>query len=188
MRAIARGIQASLRLSIFLPVLAGALATTWYGLFWSVQHFEGLTGGLRFMDIQPWLTSVELFAQIRTYSDEAARFYLWWSMFDYAWPFVTYTAMLFITAWLFRFLPVSQQRWFVYLVTVAYLTVCLDWAENIGFAALVVSLPDEPMWLAQTSLLLHAGKLLFNMVFNAGFWIVAVAALVGRFTGWRLNV
>ena len=60
----------------------------------------------------------------------------------------------------------------------AYLTVFMDWSENIGFASLVVGLPDEPMWLARVSLLLHAAKLFFNMVFNLGFWILLIAAIV----------
>lgn len=129
------------------------------------------------MDMQPWLTADKLFAQIRTYSAEAIDFYLLWSLFDYAWPFLTFTAMLFISAWLFEFLSAKWQQRFWLLVTSAYLTVLMDWGENIGFVALVVGLPKEPIWLAQVTLLLHAGKLFFNMVFNLGFWFLLIAAL-----------
>ena len=83
---IADQIQTRLKLVIFLPLLLAALATTWYGLFWSVNHFSGLTDGLRFMDMQPTLTVSSLFAQIRTYDATATQFYLWWSLFDYAGP------------------------------------------------------------------------------------------------------
>ena len=177
MQRIAEFIQANLNLRVFLPLLAVALATTWFGLFWSVDHFATLTGGLRFVDIQPRLMSDELFAQIRTYSGEATEFYLWWSLFDYAWPVLTFTTMLFISAWLFRFLSAKWQRRFPMLVASAYLTVLMDWCENIGFAALVTGLPDEPMWLARITLLLHAAKLFFNMVFNLGFWTLLIAVI-----------
>ncbi len=178
MQRIAEFIQANLNLRVFLPLLAVALVTTWYGLFWSVNHFSTLTDGLGFIDMQPWLTPEELFAQIRTYSAEAVAFYLWWSVFDYAWPLLTFTTMLFISAWLFRFASAKWQQYFKFLVARAYLTVLMDWAENIGFATMVVGLPEEPGWLAQVTLLLHAGKLFFNMAFNLGFWILLIAAIV----------
>lgn len=178
MQRIAERIQARLNLRFFLPLLAVALASTWYGLFWSVEHFANLTGGLRFMDMQPWLTPASLFEQVRTYSTEARDFYLWWSVFDYAWPFLSFTAMCFITAWLFRFLADRWQPWFPRLVASAYLTVLMDWLENIGFSTLAVIQPDEPLWLAQLTLAFHAAKLFFNMVFNIGFWIVLGAAIV----------
>jgi hypothetical protein len=185
MNAIATKIQANLNLRVFLPLLVVALLTTWYGLFWSVAYFSALTGGLRFIDMQPTLTADKLFAQIHLYSPETIEFYLGWSLFDYLWPLVTFTTMCFISAWLFRFLSPKWQRWFPPLVASAYLTVLFDWAENIGFVTLVLGLPAEPMWLAQVTLLLHAGKLVFNMVFNIGFWIALVAAGVGKFRTLR---
>jgi len=177
---IARIIQSNLNLRVFLPLLAVALATTWYGLFWSVEYFSGLTGGLRFMDMQPTLTAEDLFVQIRTYSAATVSFYFGWSLFDYLWPLVTFTTMCFISAWLFTFLAPKWQRWFPPLIASAYLTVLMDWAENMGFAALIAGLPDEPMWLAQLTLLLHAAKLFFNMIFNLGFWTALVSAGVKR--------
>jgi hypothetical protein len=171
-------IRANLNLRVFLPLLAAALATTWYGLFWSVEHFSVLTNGLGFMDMQPRLTVDALFEQIRTYSADATRFYLGWSVFDYFWPLLTFTTMLFISAWLFGFLPETARRRFPWLIASAYLTVLMDWFENVGFAILVVGLPAEPHWLAQTTLLLHAGKLIFNMVFNLGFWALLIAAII----------
>jgi hypothetical protein len=177
MKRIARLIESNLNLRVFLPLLAAALATTWYGLFWSVDYFAELTSGLRFMDMQPTLTTAALFDQIRLYSPETVRFYLGWSAFDYAWPLITFTTMLFISAWLFRFVAEKWQQRFWLLVASAYLTVLMDWLENIGFVALVVGLPDEPLWLARTTLLLHAGKLFFNMVFNLGFWFLLVAVI-----------
>ena len=100
MRRISEFIRATLNLRVFLPLLAVALLTTWFGLFWSVDHFATLTDGMRFMDMQPTLTAEALFDQIRTYSDETIRFYIGWSLFDFAWPLITFTTMCFITAWL----------------------------------------------------------------------------------------
>jgi hypothetical protein len=178
MKRIADLIQANLKLKIFLPLLIAALGSTWYGLFWSVEYFYTLTDGLRFMDMQPTLTTDALFTQILTYSPGTIDFYVGWSLFDYAWPFITFTTMLFISAWLLRFLvPKWQQRFWI-LVASAYLTVLMDWLENIGFITLVLGLPDEPLWLAQTTLLLHASKLFFNMAFNLGFWILLVAVII----------
>lgn len=178
MRWAAQAIRSNLRLRVFVPVLIAALAATWYGLFWSVDVFVGLTDGDRFPDMQPWLTAPELLGQVQKYGSETRSFYLWWSLFDYAWPFLTYTAMLFITAWLFTFLPASSQRWFVVLVGVAYFTVLMDWAENLGFATLVVGPPSEPTWIARLTLLAHAAKLLSNLLFNLGFLSALVAAAV----------
>lgn len=177
MQRIAGRIRATLNLPVFVPLLAVALAMTWFGLFWSVDHFSALTEGLRFVDMQPRLTSGALFEQIRSYSPEAVTFYLWWSLFDYAWPLVTFTAMLYISAWLFRQLPARWQRRFPLLVASAYLTVLMDWGENLGFADLILGLPTERMWLAHLTLTLHAAKLFFNMMFNIGFFILLAAAL-----------
>jgi hypothetical protein len=173
----AEKIQGRLRLSIFLPLLLAALLTTWYGLFWSVDYFNELSSGLRFMDMQPALTVSALFAQIQTYDEATTQYYLWWSVFDYAWPFITFTTMLFISAWLLNRLSSVWQRLFPWLVGSAYLTVLMDWVENIGFAILVMIRPDGPVWLAQLTLLLHWAKLLFNMLFNLGFWIVLLMAI-----------
>ena len=137
------------------------------------------------MDMQPTLTAAGLFDQIRLYSPKTVRFYLGWSAFDYAWPLITFTTMLFITAWLFQFVAEKWRRRFWLLVASAYLTVLMDWLENIGFVALVLGLPDEPLWLARTTLLLHAGKLFFNMVFNLGFWVLLIAAIVSRLKNRR---
>ena len=130
------------------------------------------------MDMQPRLAADALFLQIRTYSPEAVDFYLWWSAFDYAWPFVTFTTMLFVTAWLFGFLPERHGRWFRWLVTAACLTVLMDWGENAGFALLVTGLPQEPVWLARVTLGLHAAKLTFMSVFNAGFLVLLATVIL----------
>jgi hypothetical protein len=177
MKGIADLIQANLKLKIFLPLLMAALGTTWYGLFWSVEYFSKLSEGLHFMDMQPTLTADALYTQIRTYSPDTIDFYLGWSLFDYAWPFITFTTMLFISAWLLTFLATKWQQRFWLLVASAYLTVLMDWLENIGFVTLILGLPDEPMGLAQITLLLHAGKLFFNMVFNLGFWVLLIAVI-----------
>ncbi len=178
MRPIADFIQAHLQLRFFLPLLLMALATTGYGLFWSVDHFASLTGGLSFMDMQPTLTVDELFIQISSYSEASRRFYLGWSLFDWTWPFITFTTMLFITAWLLQFMSVKWREAYVWFVICAYLTVLMDWLENIGFSLLVRGLPDQPIWLAQTTLALHTAKMVFNMLFNLGFWVLLVAVLI----------
>lgn len=113
LQKIARYIQDHLTLQVFFPLLTAALATTWYGLFWSVDHFASLSGGLSFPDMQPWLTANELLTQIRSYPDEAVSFYLRWSAFDDAWPFITFTTMLFISAWLLHFMSTAWQSWLV---------------------------------------------------------------------------
>jgi hypothetical protein len=175
---LADKIQANLRLGIFLPLLAAALATTWYGLFWSVDHFGVLTNGLHFMDMQPMLTVSALFEQIRSYDAAATQFYLWWSLFDWVWPLITFTTMLFITAWLLNRLAARWHYLFPWLVGSAYLTVVMDWLENVGFATLVILRPDEPLWAAQLTLVLHAAKLFFILVFNLGFWLLLVTVIV----------
>ena len=179
-KLIADRIFASLNLRVFIPLLAAALAATWYGLFWSVEHFAGLTDGLRFMDMQPRLTVATLFADIATYDPQATIFYLWWSLFDYAWPFITFTTMLFITAWLCRFADPRWLRLFPWFVAFAYLTVGMDWAENLGFAALVILRPANPLWLGQITVGLHVGKLIFNMLFNLAFWVLLLTVLIRR--------
>jgi hypothetical protein len=183
MDRIARLIQGHLNLPVFFPLLGLALVATWYGLFTSVEAFSAMTGGQSFMDMQPWLTVDTLFAQIRTYAPETVNYYIGWSMFDYIWPFLTFTTMLFISAWLIGLLPKSSKIRFSWLIASAYLTVLMDWLENIGFVALVTGLPAEPLWLARLTLSLHAGKLIFNMVFNVLFWVLlgtVIFALVSR--------
>jgi len=179
-KLIADRIFASLDLRVFLPLLAAALAATWYGLFWSVEQFAALTGGLRFMDMQPRLTVSTLFAEIATYDPQATAFYLWWSLFDYAWPFITFTTMLFITAWLCRFADPRWYRWFPWMIAFAYVTVVFDWAENAGFASLVILRPASPLWLGQLTVGLHVGKLVFNMLFNLAFWVLLLTVLFRR--------
>jgi hypothetical protein len=186
MRRVTNLIQANLNLQVFLPLLAIALLMTWYGLLWSVDHFHSLTGGLSFMDMQPTLTSEQLFSQIRTYTDETVSYYIGWSLFDYAWPFVTFTTMCFISAWLINFLSDRWRSRLWLLVGSAYTTVLMDWLENVGFIMLVTGLPDEPLWLAQTTLLLHGAKLFFNMVFNLGFWVLLIAVVISTIRK-RLN-
>jgi hypothetical protein len=185
MHTLKRLILENLTLRTFLPLMALALATTWYGLGWSRQHFESLTGGSTFFDIQPALTAAELFAQLRTYSDETVTFYIGWSIFDFAWPLITFTTMLFIAGWLLNFATAFWTRWFGLFVASAYLTVLMDWAENTGFLALVASRPDEPLWLAQTTLTLHGAKLFFNMIFNLAFWSLAATVIYHRLFGKR---
>ncbi len=185
MKYVARFIEQRLRLRYFLPLLIATVATTWIGLFWSVNRFKRLSKGLSFLDMQPRLDADSLFEQITSYSQETVNFYLGWSLFDYAWPFITFTTMLFISAWLFRYLSPRAQQWFVALVTSAYATVLLDWLENLGFVALVMGLPAEPLWLAYLSLGLHMGKLFFNLVFNLGFWFLLLAAATARLRARR---
>lgn len=178
MKRIADLIQANLNLKTFLPILALALLATWYGLFYSVAEFKVMTGGLSFMDMQPGLTVAQIFEQIPTYSPETVAFYVGWSLFDYAWPLITFTTVCFISAWLLKFLSEKWQQKFWLLVTVAYTTVIFDWLENAGFVALVLGVPAEPVWLAQLTLTLHAGKLLFMTIFNVATAVLLVAAIV----------
>jgi hypothetical protein len=183
---IATRIQARLAPPIFLPLLAVALLTTWYGLGPSLDRFAALSGGLRFVDMQPALTVPALLEQVRGYSPEAARYYLGWSLFDVAWPFVTYTTMLFITAWLLRRAGPAWERRFPLFVAVAYATVLLDWAENAGFVALVLAAPEAPSGVAPLAVLCHRGKLLFNLLFNLGFLVALLTALTVRLRNTRL--
>jgi len=178
MKQIARLIQEHLNLPVFLPLLALALASTWYGLFVSVDRFAAMTGGLSFPDMQPWLTVDKLFEQIHTYSPDTINFYIGWSIFDYLWPLLTFTTMLFISGWLLGFLSEKWQPRFWIFVASAYMTVLMDWAENIGFIVLVTASPNESLALARITLGLHAGKLVFNMVFNILTWVLLIAVIV----------
>lgn len=178
MKRIADLILANLKLRVFLPLLALALATTWYGLFYSVEKFAGMTNGLSFMDMQPMLTPEKMLEQVASFSPETVSFYIGWSIFDYAWPLITFTTMLFICAWLLIFLGEKWQKRFWWFVIPAYTTVIFDWLENIGFVAIVISPAAEPLWIAQTAFVMHNFKLLFNMIFNLGWWTLLAAAIV----------
>jgi hypothetical protein len=167
---------------MFLPLLAASLATTWYGLWPAVARFAALTGGQRFVDMQPGLTASALIAQAQRYPPEAVRFYLGWSLFDYAWPLVTFTTMLFVAAWLLRPLPLRWQATLPALAAAAYATVALDWAENLGFVGVVLGADGEPAWLARLAVAAHRGKIAGVLVFNLAFLVVLVRAL-GAWTG-----
>ncbi len=181
MNDIKRLILNNLNLRVFIPLLVLALATTWWGLGWSKEHFESLTGGTTFFDMQPMITPELLFEQLRTYSVEAISFYLRWVIFDYAWPFITFTTMLFITAWLLQFVADKWSNWFWLFIASAYLTVLMDWGENTGFIVLALYAGlHEPMGLAKVTLGLHAAKLFFNLVFNLAFWVLVIAAVTNR--------
>ena len=60
------------------------------------------------------------------------------------------------------------------------LTVLIDWAENAGFALLVMNPLEERLWLAQVTLFLHAMKLLFNLLLNLGFWLLLANSIISR--------
>lgn len=177
-RTFAAKVRRAFNLKKFLLLFCAALLSTWYGLFWSVDHFAILSGGLSFLDMQPALAADSLFAQIRTYDEAATAFYLWWSLFDYAWPFITFTTMLVIGSWLLGFLSAAWQRLFPWLAAAAYLAVLMDWLENIGFATLVIIRPAEPPWLAQLTLTLHSAKLGFLVLFNLGILLILLSVVM----------
>lgn len=172
MHRIANLIRRSLSLRVFLSLLTLALTATWYGLGPSVAHFAELTGGQRFVDMQPGLGAESLLEQARGYSPETVRYYLWWSAFDFAWPLLTFTTMMFIVAWLFRALPESRQGLFTLVVAAGYTAVLMDWGENLGFAGVVLGW--WPSLLAQAAVFLHGGKLVFLALFN----LLCVAVLL----------
>ena len=188
MQKLALKIRHAFNLKRFIFLLSAALLTTWYGLFWSVDYFAELTNGLRFMDMQPALDVESLFEQIRSYDELAAEFYLWWSLFDYAWPFITFTTMVVITAWLVGFLSDRWQRWLPLPMSAAYITVLMDWLENLGFATLIIVRPAEPLWLAEITVGLHAAKLLFNLLFNLGFLVVLVTVVYVKIKLWLTTI
>jgi len=163
---LANLIRRSLRLPVFLPLLVLALVATWYGLGPSRAHFAGLTGGGSFVDMQPELTAASLLAQAQGYGPEATRYYLLWSGFDFAWPLLSFTAVMFITAWLFRFLPAERQGLFTGVVALGYAAVLMDWGENLAFMGVVLLADREPLGLARLAVALHVGKLSFMTLFN----------------------
>lgn len=167
MQRIADLIRRSLRPGVFLPLLVLALAATWYGLGPSPDRFAALTGGQRFVDMQPGLTAESLVGQARGYSPGTVRYYLAWSAFDFAWPLLTFTAMLFVVAWLFRFLPERAQPLFAAVVAVGYGAVLMDWGENLGFVGVTLAADPRPMLVARAAVGLHVAKLAFLAVFNA---------------------
>ncbi|MEJ2139057.1 MAG: hypothetical protein P8Y61_06365 [Gammaproteobacteria bacterium] len=140
------------------------------------------------MDMQPALDVESLFQQIRTYDELATEFYLWWSLFDYAWPFITFTTMVVTTAWLMGLLSDRWQLWFPLIMSAAYITVLMDWLENLGFATLIIVRPAEPLWLAEITLGLHAAKLLFNLLFNLGFLVVFVTVVSVKIKLWLTTI
>lgn len=180
MQAIKKLILGNLSLAVFLPLLVIALATTWYSLFWSKDYFELLTGGTTFFDMQPTLTPDALFEQLRSYTEETVSFYIGWVVFDYLWPFITFTTMLFISGWLLKFVSEKWLHWFWLFIASAYLTVVMDWIENTGFIYLALSRPNEPMLIAQITLVIHVAKLVFNMVFNLAFLTLLFTAIISR--------
>jgi hypothetical protein len=88
--------------------------------------------------------------------------------------------MLFITAWLFRFLPERRQGAFDLLVAAAYATVLMDWGENVGFVGVMLTSAPMPTGLATLAVWLHRAKLVFNFVFNGLFLVVLLWALTRR--------
>ena len=177
MRSIADLIRRSLRLTIFLPLLALSLVATWFGLGPSQAHFAALADGQRFVDVQPGLTVDGLIAQAGSYGPEAVHYYLQWSGFDFAWPLLTFTAMMFIVGWLFRFLPAGRQGLFTVIVAVGYAAVLMDWGENIAFVWVVLHPEPPPLLVARLAVTLHTAKLFFLAVFNLAcfavlFWVL----------------
>lgn len=177
MQLLADLIRRSLRLSIFMPLLALALLATWYGLGPSQAHFAALTDGQRFVDVQPRLTVDSLITQAERYGPEAVHYYLQWSGFDFAWPLLTFTAMMFIVGWLFRFLPNRRQELFTLVVAVGYAAVLMDWGENIAFVWVVLHAEPPPLSVAGLAVALHTAKLFFLAVFNLACFAVLFWAL-----------
>lgn len=166
MRSIADLIRRSLRLPVFLPLLTLALLATWFGLGPSQTHFAVLTAGQRFVDVQPGLTVASLITQAGSYGPEAVRYYLQWSGFDFAWPLLSFTAMMFVAGWLFRFLPDRRQGLFTFIVVAGYAAVLMDWGENLAFVWVVLHPEPEPLLTARLAVTLHLGKLFCLAVFN----------------------
>ena len=166
MHSLADLICRSLRLSVFLPLLALSLVATWFGLGPSQAHFAALTNGQRFVDMQPGLTVDSLITQAGSYGPEAVHYYLQWSGFDFAWPLLTFTAMMFIAGWLFRFLPAGRQGLFTAVVAAGYSAVLMDWGENLGFVWVVLHPEPPPLAVARLAVTLHEAKLLFLGLFN----------------------
>ncbi len=162
----------SLRLPVFLPLLALSLTVTWFGLGPSQAHFAALTDGQRFVDVQPGLTVDSLITQAGSYSPEAVDYYLQWSGFDFAWPLLTFTAMMFIAGWLFRFLPARRQGLFTLVVAVGYAAVLMDWGENLGFVWVVLHPEPPSLSVAGLAVALHKAKLFFLTVFNLACFAV----------------
>jgi hypothetical protein len=184
MQYLADLIRQSLRLPVFLPLLALTLVATWYGLGPSRAHFAELTGGGRFVDMQPELTAASLVAQAQGYAPRAVRYYLLWSAFDFAWPLLSFTTVMFITAWLFRFLPPERQGLFTGVVALGYAAVLMDWGENLAFVGVVLTADREPLGLARLAVVFHLAKLTFMTLFNVAC-LAALMAVVARRIGWR---
>ena len=177
MQFLADLIRRFLRLTIFLPLLALSLVATWFGLGPSQLHFAALTDGQRFVDVQPGLTVDSLIAQAGRYGPEAVHYYLQWSGFDFAWPLLTFTAMMFIAGWLFRFLPSRRQGLFTLVVAVGCAAVLMDWGENIAFVWVVLHADPPPLLVARLAVTLHRAKLFFLTVFNLACFTVLFWAL-----------
>ena len=170
-------IRRSLRLTVFLPLLALSLVATWYGLGPSQAHFAALTDGQRFVDVQPGLTVDSLITQASSYGPEAVHYYLQWSGFDVAWPLLGFTATMFIAGWLFRFLPNRRQGLFTFIVAAGYAALLMDWSENLAFVWVVLHADPPPLAIARLAVTLHMAKLFFLAVFNLACFAVLFWAL-----------
>lgn len=177
MRYLAGLIQRSLKLQVFLPLLIVTLIATWYGLGPSRAHFAELTGGGRFVDMQPELTAASLVAQAQSYDPDTIRYYLLWSAFDFVWPLLSFTTVMFIIAWLFRFLPAERQGLFTGVVALGYGAVLMDWGENLGFMGVVLLADQKPLGLAGLAVVFHSAKLAFLALFNVACLAVLLWAL-----------
>jgi hypothetical protein len=173
-RRLADWIDAELRPGVFVPLLAAALLATWYGLGPSLTRILAETGA-RFVDMQPAVDAAGVLGQLRAYSAATTRFYLGWLVFDFAWPLLSYSAMLFIAAWFARRAPPPWRARFTWLVAVGYTTVLMDWGENVGFG-LIVAMPTMPDCVASVAVLCHRAKLALNGLFNIGFLVLAAVA------------
>ncbi len=173
-KRIATAIEARLEARTFLPLLTVALLATWYGLGPSLARIVELTGR-RFVDMQPGITAAELIVQLAAYTPATVSFYLAWLVFDFAWPFVTYTAMLFMSAWLLQRAGGAWPTRLWWFVGVAYATVAMDWAENVAFWLLAGSY-GATAWVAAIAVLAHRAKLAFNFAFNGLFLVGLLAA------------
>lgn len=166
MQRLADLIRRSLNARVFLPLLALALVATWFGLGPSQARFAALTGGMRFVDVQPVITPEAIITQMQAYGPEAVRYYVQWSGFDFAWPLLTFTAMMFIVAWLFRFLPAERQGLFTAVVAVGYGAVVMDWCENVCFVGIALTAAQAPLGLARVAVTFHGAKLACLALFN----------------------
>lgn len=129
----------------------------------SVPYFERLNGGLGILDLLPLPDPERAHRALALLGDEGRRHYtILLLTFDIAFPL---TLALFFRTWL-----APRLRW------LPWLTLALDYAENVACGVLVATFPDESPTIAALAGILTALKFVGYAACLLGLLLTAIAA------------